>query len=307
MDLDFDKLEDFPVVTRRGWALKEEYFQYIQRRNVITNTGESQINVCEWDILASCSPVLEAWARWEPKIKCSGNQALSSFSNDEDAIKQLTEYMQGRRIKVTKEDLYELLCLADMLQVDDVSNYCKHRLASLELNKDNYHKILNACSVYSFQHEKMDLFIRGNLTELCKESGILTISPDTVEWLLTDEELSYWPMDDRFVFITDWCNVRECRTVYFEKWFDHLDFDKIDKDIIQVVVKNENLVRRSAKCLNKVNVHLRDRKDTPVPFVFTLNDMRTGSNTIGFNMEDKHLYKFKFPDRTMKSTSVTTV
>lgn len=228
-----------------------------------------------------------------------------SFSNDKKAVKLLTDYMHGHRVKVTDDVLLEVLSLADMLQVDEVKNYCIDLIPNISLNIENCLQILKLCSLYNIEHPEIDKFIRGNLIELSQMEDMLCITMDSLDILLTDEELSYWPMDDRFVFISVWCNAQEDRLVYFETLFKRLDLNKIDRDIIEVVIKKDVLVSRSKLCLHLINNHLCDRKDKPVPFVFVLNVRRLGSNVLGFNLEDEKLYQFRFPDQIVDSPLLT--
>ncbi|XP_060569453.1 uncharacterized protein LOC132727880 isoform X1 [Ruditapes philippinarum] len=261
----------------------------------------------DWENIVCCSPVLEAWARWEPELKYSVDQALGTFSSNERRIKMIMNYMKGRGIEIKPDDLFGLIRLADMLQVCDLYNYCKERISNLVIRKDNFYKILHACALYDFQHGRMDRYIRGNLNELCEEADILKIDPESVELLLTDEELSYWPMTSRFGFIRNWCRANRCNN-YFEKWFGFLDFYKMDKYYIDYIVKKDSLVGMSITCLQRVNQHLSDRQDAPLPFVFILgDDDRTGSNVVGLNLEDKQLYRFNLPNEIMKTTSVQCV
>ncbi|XP_060569454.1 uncharacterized protein LOC132727880 isoform X2 [Ruditapes philippinarum] len=260
----------------------------------------------DWENIVCCSPVLEAWARWEPELKYSVEQALGTFSSNERRIKMIMDYMKGRDIEIKPDDLFGMIRLADMLQVSDLYVYCKYSISNLAITKYNFYKILHACTLYGFQHERIDQYIRGHLNELCKEADILKIDPESVELLLTDEELSYWPMTRRFMFIRNWCRANRSNN-YFEKWFEFLDFYKMDKYYLDDIVKKDSLVGMSITCLQQVNQHLCYRQDASLPFVFILGDDRTGSNVVGLNLEDKQLYRFNFPNKIMETTSVQCV
>ncbi|XP_060589937.1 uncharacterized protein LOC132745124 isoform X2 [Ruditapes philippinarum] len=208
----------------------------------------------DWENIVCCSPVLEAWARWELELKYSVDKALGTFFSNERRIKMITDYMKGRSIEIKPDDLFELVRLADMLQVSDLYVYCKYRISNLVITKDNFYKILHACTLYDFQHEHMDRYIRGNLNELCEEADILKIDPESVELLLTDKELSYWQTTSRFRLIRNWCRANRSNN-YFEKWFEFLDFYKMDKYYLDNIVKKDSLVRLSITCLQRVNQH----------------------------------------------------
>jgi hypothetical protein len=197
------------------------------------------------------------------------DKALGTFFSNERRIKMITDYMKGRSIEIKPDDLFELVRLADMLQVSDLYVYCKYRISNLVITKDNFYKILHACTLYDFQHEHMERYIRGNLNELCEEADILKIDPESVELLLTDKELSYWQTTSRFRFIRNWCRANRSNN-YFEKWFEFLDFYKMDKYYLDNIVKKDSLVRLSITCLQRVNQHLSEIQDAPLPFVFIL-------------------------------------
>jgi hypothetical protein len=78
----------------------------------------------------------------------------------------------------------------------------------------------------------------------------------------------------------------------------------MDGYYLNKVVKRDFFVRMAPKCLHRVEDHLTFRTDSSVPFVFILNDERTGSNVVGLNLEDMNLYRFNFPDKMMNATCV---
>ncbi|XP_060589939.1 uncharacterized protein LOC132745125 [Ruditapes philippinarum] len=257
----------------------------------------------KWESIAYCSPVLEAWGRWDPEIRHSVGQALGTFSGRKERIEQIIDYMTGRMIQVTSEDLFSLIRLADMLQIEELYMYCKDRIKNLALTKSNFYKVLQVCSLYGFEHEQIDEFIRCNLIELCKETDILKIDAASVDMLLTGNDLGYWPMQSRFEMARDWCEFHGIYT-FFEQWFDSLDLNKMEGHYLNKVVKRDYFVRMAPKCLHRVEDHLTFRTDSSVPFVFILNDKRTGSNVVGLNLEDMNLYRFKFPENMMNATCV---
>ena len=232
------------------------------------------------------------------------DRALGIFSSNKVTKEQVKDFLKGRMIKVKSDELFELIRLADILLIDELYLFCKECIKTLPLTKHNFFKILQACSLYGFYHEKnTDKYIRGNLIEFCKDKDITNIDANSVEMLLTDEELSYWPMEARFELIRDWC-IAHSSTTLFERWFNFINLNKLEVEYLENVAKSNYLVQMSGKCLQSLSDHLSFREDNPVPFVFIMDDEREGSNVVGVNLEDMQLYRFNFPESLMDTVSV---
>ncbi|XP_052782448.1 uncharacterized protein LOC128218790 isoform X2 [Mya arenaria] len=102
------------------------------------------------------------------------------------------------------------------------------QLCNFLLSIENVFPILHSCSKVDVSHPEIDSFFRRHLLSLTTMNEMRTLTLDSVEFLLSDPRLEYWPVQDRFQLIQQWCKARVDRASLFSELVGRIDFKGID-------------------------------------------------------------------------------
>ncbi|CAK8695986.1 unnamed protein product [Clavelina lepadiformis] len=180
------------------------------------------------------------------------NEAAANITDVSATIMEIViEYMYTCRVKITDENVYELLEAADYFQLDEIKNFCSCHLQEniSEINcimKWSFARRYNIMSLVKLG----ELFIKQNFLDILKSDEVNNLSADDFAAFL---ELKKQNVREFIIYnaVISWMKYdEENRKEIFSKVFKCIDFRKLQKDFLQKVVCEEKVVMSSLDCTN---------------------------------------------------------
>ena len=112
--------------------------------NDITIKAGDQTIAANRMILSCCSPFFEAMFDLEMKEKYQNPVQIHGV--DGAAVKSVVDFMYSGEVKITSENVMELIAASDYLQVAEVKQFCFEFLKSI-LSLDNWFAVYSAATV----------------------------------------------------------------------------------------------------------------------------------------------------------------
>lgn len=138
------------------------------------------------NVLAACSPYFDSILKVHHIVK----EQLTITCQNHEAFQLLLNYMYTGNVVIDKNNVSELLKLANHFLVSKLKNYCAEYL-------DRYLDVTNCLSVKELA-EKYNMpalvknaahFLHSNVTEVLQHSEVLALSASKIEALLSDKNI----------------------------------------------------------------------------------------------------------------------
>ncbi|XP_021339408.1 kelch-like protein 11 [Mizuhopecten yessoensis] len=204
-----------------------------------------------WCVLVSC-PYFQSLYDSGLAERFSGTVEL--HIGKPGAVRSALEFLYLGNVKISYDNVQELLEVADYFQIMELKRACQDYLYSVNINTDNCVRICLMCSLYDLDlYTRAFDFLRGNLPEVMQKEDILSLTHDSVLSLVTDLSLCYVSQSDFFRFIVRWVQFEEeVRLTYFEELFCALNLLGIPKKYLEEEVEQHKFVSGSEKCKDEV-------------------------------------------------------
>jgi len=173
------------------------------------------------------------------------------------AVNDIIDYFYTGSVKITRENVTDLLTASDHIQVNDVKEFCYEYLESI-ISPDNAILILHATKIY--QNDKFTnwiyQFISNNLSEVALTRGFKSLSKPELTACLTQENKSIPSESSKCEALISWVDHdKDDRGKEFPRLFQqHVHLDKLSTTFIKEVLLNEKLIRDDPVCFEQVLV-----------------------------------------------------
>ena len=263
--------------------------------NDVTIEAGDQTIAANRMILSCCSRFFEAMFDLEMKEKYQNPVQIHEV--DGAAVKSVIDFMYSGEVKITSENVMELIAASDYLQVAEVKRFCFEFLESI-LSSENWFAVYSAAKLYESEHL---------LSHVCEY-----VSNNFDDVVQTDEFKSL-PMHDLVLFfsktdvkeesifngIVIWCRHNEKAHEEFPTLFEKLiDLGRIAVDFLEEIVLKDEMVNESTHCLTLVTNHLcQERKFQSETKIISLGGTKSLRSCIEvFNRSNKpHNFFLELP------------
>ena len=212
-------------------------------------------------ILSCCSRFLEAMFDLEMKEKYQNPVQIHGV--DGAAVKSVVDFMYNGEVKITSENVMELIAASDYLQVAEVKRFCFEFLESI-LSSDNWFAVYSAAKLYASEHLRNQVYeyISNNFDDVIQTDKFRSLPKNELVCLVLKVNKKQVNEESIFNGIVTWCRQNEeDRKENFSELFEKLiDLDEISADFLEKNVLEEEMVNGSIHCLKLVTNHLCQEK-----------------------------------------------
>jgi len=113
-------------------------------------------------------------------------------------------FLYGKCPKLTNENIYHMFDLAEFLMIPNLKSLCCKWIQAVDINEENVETLLHITSLFDFEINTLTQYVRQHLTDLFAGDKLLSLTPDSIEFLLMDQTLSYVTSDERLLFVLKW-------------------------------------------------------------------------------------------------------
>ena len=198
------------------------------------------------------------------KFKTSKNLFVSGFikfvTGSSNSVESAINFLYGQCPKIDKDNVADILEVAEFLMIDELKALCIHWLRSMNVNIDNCLQVMIIASRYDFHIERAAEFIIVNLSELLLNDQMMFIDKQSVRFILTDPQLTYVSREECLKFLLKWISHCPSRQTEFADLVSCLDLDDIDLEVLGTV--NLELINENDRLLlNKIASNTRRSYD----------------------------------------------
>lgn len=197
-------------------------------------------------ILASSSPVLETMLSADMKEKAEGRINLTDSSISPLIFEDILSYMYSGKIKLSSENVEELLFASTFLMMEALNKFCEEFLKEA-LNINNCLGIREIASKYACQNLFIaaDLLLQKEFLEIAKSDDFDLISKEELCRIIAKDELEINSEDEIFASVLKWINKKA------SKRYKYL------KDVLQEVRVQflSDVILKQVECINEEEHH----------------------------------------------------
>jgi len=137
-----------------------------------------------------------------------------------ETINMALLFLYGKCPKLTNENIFDMFDLAEFLMIPNLKSFCCKWIHRVNINDDNVETLLHISSLFDFELTTLTRYTRRHLDVLFAGDRLLSLTPDSLEFLLTDQTLSYVSSDERLLFVLKWAQHSfEERSAFLEEIF----------------------------------------------------------------------------------------
>ena len=256
-------------------------------------------------ILSCCSRFFEAMFDLEMKEKYQNHVQIHGV--DGAAVKSVIDFMYSREVKITSENVMELIAASDYLQVAEVKQFCCEFLESI-LSLNNWFTILSAAKLYESEHllDQVHEYVGKNFNDAVQTDEFNLLVKHDLVGLISNSNRNHIKEVLIFEGLITWCRHDEvARKDDFLAMYEELvDLDKISSNELEEIVLKEKLISENHYHRLKVveNILAQERKLYCKTKVVSLGGQKTQHRSIEvLNLTNKS--QQTFPDMPMSLTS----
>lgn len=168
--------------------------------------------------------------------------------------------MYTGRVDITDSNIKELLQAADYLQIESLKEQCSKYLHFGPVTVKNCVGLCLLGTMYNLEYlfTRALNFLNSHLFEVLEEDEVLTLTSESLMDFLTNDSLSYVPVEKFFYFLVKWleCDPKQ-RDQYFPDLFCQLNLARVTKEFLNNDIEKNSYVLKSKKC----QAHISDHKD----------------------------------------------
>jgi len=171
-------------------------------------------------------------------------------------------FLYGKCPKLTNENIFNMFDLAEFLMIPNLKSFCCKWIKNVDINNDNVETLLHISSLFGVELEALEKYTRRHLDVLFAGDRLLSLTPESLEFLLTDQTLSYVTADERLVFILKWTqhSLKE-RSAFLQKMIlvKMLDVTEITRGAL-VKAKHMDSYREIESFISDHTVHVAEKR-----------------------------------------------
>ena len=257
-------------------------------------------------ILSCCSPFFEAMFDLEMKEKYQNPVQIHGV--DGAAVKSVIDFMYSGEVKITSENVMELIAASDYLQVDEVKRFCFEFLESI-LSSDNWFAVYSAAKLYESEHLRIQVYeyVSNNFDDIVETDHFKSLANNDFVTLIS--KINHYEVKEISLFqsLVTWCrHDMEARKNVFPTLFEEfINLDKMSTYSLQEVVLKEELISKNdcRCCLKVLTNHLCQKVisqgETKIVSLGGSNTLCKCFEVLSFSIKSQ----LHFPDLPMKVAS----
>ena len=212
-------------------------------------------------ILSCCSRFFEAMFDLEMKEKYQNPVQVHGI--DGAAVKSVIDFMYNGEVKITSENVMELIAASDYLQVAEVKRSCFEFLESI-LSSDNWFVVLGAAKSYESEYLQGHVYeyVSSNFDGMVQTDEFKTLPKNDLVSLISKINRKQTNEESIFNGIVTWCRYdEEARKEEFPMLFEDLiNLDLISAEYLEDIVLKEEMVSGIIHCLKRMTYNFCQKK-----------------------------------------------
>ena len=233
--------------------------------DVILRVGERKIHAHRSILAANSAYFL---AMFTNEMRESEQDVIEMKDLNPSILSSLVDFTYTGDIKITVENVQEVLSAASLLQIKHVQDICCTFLKQ-QLDANNCLGIKNFAEANGCQQlsDVIDNFARRNFPEVSAGSEFLNNNWEGIASLISSNDLNVRKEEDVYKAILEWVKQDPSeRAQYFPQLLDHVHLPMMSVSFLMQEVDKEPLVRQSLHCrdlLDEAKRHhlLKDERD----------------------------------------------
>ena len=269
--------------------------------NDVTIEAGAQTIAANRMILSCCSRFFEAMFDLEMKEKYQNTVQIHKL--DGAAVKSVVDFMYSGEVKITSENVMELIAASDYLQIDEVKRFCFEFLESI-LSLNNWFTILNAAKLYECEQLKNEVYehVGKNFNDAVQTDKFNLLVKNDLVGLISNTNRNQVKEVLIFKSLVTWCRHDEAarKDDFLVMHEELIDLARISKNELEEIVLKEKLISENHyHCLKVVeNILAQERKSYSETKVVSLGGYATLLKSIEvLNLPNKS--QQTFPDMPM--------
>ncbi|XP_076825297.1 kelch-like protein 36 isoform X2 [Clavelina lepadiformis] len=247
-----DEISTEKIVFERKEA--KSLLEYANRKRLSGKFNDVIINIEDESISAN-KMVLSCFSDYfgnmfdiEMKEKRENQVEIRGFAAT--AMKLIVEFIYTGNIEINKENVCDLLSASNMMQIDDVKEFCFEFLED-SISIETCLTISYLADLYGSDHleDQVKTFIEENIDDVITTENFKNLSKKELVSLSrkVKTQLSEIAL---YKAVVNWTkHNREERQDYFQSLFQTVDLTMISSNFVEDVVSCETLVQENFKCL----------------------------------------------------------
>ena len=229
--------------------------------NDVTIEAGAQTIAANRMILSCCSLFFEAMFDLEMKEKYQNPVQIHGV--DGTAVKSVIDFMYSGEVKITSENVTELIAASDYLQVTEVKRFCFEFLESI-LSLKNWFTVCSAAKLYESEHLLCQVYeyVSNNFDGMVQTDEFKTLPKIDLVSLISKINRKQTKEESIFNGIVTWCRYdEEARKEEFPMLFEDLiNLDLISAEYLEDIVLKEEMVSGSIHCLKRMTYNFCQEK-----------------------------------------------
>ena len=231
--------------------------------NDVTIEAGAQTIAANRMILSCCSCFFEAMFDLEMKEKYQNTVQIHEV--DGAAVKSVVDFMYSGEVKITSENVMELIAASDYLQVAEVKRFCFEFLESI-LSLNNWFTILSAAKLYECEQLKNEVYehVGKNFNNAVQTDKFNLLVKNDLIGLISNTNRSHIKEILIFKSLVTWCRHDEAarKDDFLAMYEELINLAKISKNELEEIVLKENLISENHyHCVKVVeNILAQERK-----------------------------------------------
>lgn len=193
------------------------------------------------------------------KLAASFSGELVMSLGTPETIDMTLMFLYGEKPQFTTDNYCSILELAEFFLIPNLKAAVVSWLKRLPLTPEICVDVLQLSYKYGIDFPNVSRYIEGNLPEMLIRPEMLTLSEDSVRYILTEKKLSYVPVDDKVKFVSSWIKFDPTnRLSTTEELLKFIDFSVISKTLLDEL-RNDPIVGNffMERTLNENNTDLQ--------------------------------------------------
>ena len=211
--------------------------------NDVTIEAGDQTIAANRVILSCCSRFFKAMFDLEMKEKYQNSVQIHGV--DGAAVKSVVDFMYSGEVKITSENVMELIAVSDYLQVAEVKRFCFEFLESV-VSSNNWFAVLSAAKLYQNENLQNQVYdcVSNNFKDVIQTDEFNSLACNVFVALISNLNRSQIEELSLFKGLMTWCRHDDAdrKTEFLALFEEMINLDKIPTSSLEEIVLKEKLI-----------------------------------------------------------------